>query len=348
MTKTKSKSKGRGLVYKSQSAPLELVDHVAGLVNPFSEEARDKKIHDANASKTFTFRSVSTIKIPVNTAGDGYAQFNPTINSALRALKGETSIVSGSGGDEIAGSPAFFNNNVTEYSDLQSSGARYRIVSWGIRLLSTENALDAKGQMLIREMDHNAVAGTKTLTYTDNYKTVPVTHNMDYSIIPNHIGEAYQSFIPMNTTYTSLLADNALEPGYKSVHITLSGLTPGTGSGNPPVFPTVITAEVVYNLEILPLLSSIGMRLATNPAPHSHDLLAAVHNTRTAAALVHKTPSLWSKIKNVASNVLRTGTNFLLNRYGGQAGAALTSMLAGAGDNLVRRVTARARPMITM
>ena len=191
MTKSKSRSKGKGLVYRSQPAPIELVNHVSGLVNPFSDEARDKKIHDANASKTFTFRSVSTIKIPVNDVGDGYAQFNPTINSGLRALKGETSIVVN--GDEIDAGPAFFNNNVTEYTDLTSSGSRYRVVSWGIRLLSTENALDAKGQMLIREMDYNAVAGTSTLTYTDNYKMVPITHDMDYSIIPNHIGEAYQS-----------------------------------------------------------------------------------------------------------------------------------------------------------
>jgi hypothetical protein len=346
MTKSKSRSKGKGLVYRSQPAPIELVNHVSGLVNPFSDEARDKKIHDANASKTFTFRSVSTLKIPVNDVGDGYAQFNPTIQSALRALKGETSIVVD--GDKIDGSPAFFNNNVTEYTDLTTSGARYRVVSWGIRLISTENALDAKGQMLIREMDHNAAAGTRTLTYTDNYKIVPITHDMDYSIIPNHIGEAYQSFIPMSTTYTSLLADPALEPGYKSVHITFSGLTKGTASGNPPTYPTVITAEVVFNLEILPLINSIGMKLATEPAPHSHDLLAAVHNTRAAAPLVHKSSSLWSKIKGVASNVLKSGTNFLLNRYGGPAGAMLTNFLTGAGDNLVRRVTARARPLITM
>lgn len=346
MTKSKSRSKGKGLVYKSQPVPIELVNHVSGLVNPFSDEARNKKIHDANASKTFTFRSVSTLKIPVNTAGDGYAQFNPTIKAGLRALKGETSIVIN--GDKIDGSPAFFNNDVTEYQDLTSSGSRYRVVSWGIRLISTENALDAKGQMLIREMDLNATANTSTMTYTDNYQIVPITHDMDYSIIPNHVGESYRSFIPMNTNYTALLADDAIEPGYKSIHITFSGMTKGTASGDPPTYPTVITAEVVYNLEILPLVNSIGMRLATNPAPHSHDLLAAVHNTRTAAPLVHKSSSLWSKIKGVASNVLKSGTNFLLNRYGGPAGAMLTNFLTGAGDSLARRVTTRARPLITM
>jgi hypothetical protein len=343
MAKSKSKQRRNTFVYKSEQPSSELVDHVSGLVNPFSDDAHTKKIHDANAAKTFTFKSVSTLQIPVNTSGAGYAQFNPTINSALRCLKGETSIAAP--GDVIDGSPSFYNNNVTSYSDLLTSGDRYRVVSWGIRLISLENALDAKGQMLIRELDHNAVAGTKVLTYTDNYKTLPITHNMDYTIIPNHIGEAYQSFIPMDTAYTALTANDALEPGYKSIHITFTGMTPGTGDIS--TTPRVVTAEVVMNLEIIPKIASIGMRFATAPAPHSHGVLAAVHNTRAALPIVHKTSSLWGKIKNVASNVLRSGTSFLLNRYGGPVASALTGMLTNAGDSTMRRLTSRSTPLIT-
>lgn len=347
MTKKKSKSRRNNFVYKSEQPSSELIGHVGGLVSPFAEESRSKKIHDANAAKTFTFKSVSTLQIPVNSDGSGYAQFNPTIKSALRCLKGETAMDAGTGGitDQIASSPSFYDNNVTNYTDLTSTGARYRLVSWGIRLISLENALDAKGQMLIRELDLNAVAGTRTQTFSDNYKTVPITHNMDYTIIPNHIGEAYQTFIPMTTTYTSLLVDPALEPGYKSIHVTFSGMTPGSG-----VVSTggrVINAEVVMNLEILPQISTIGMRLATPPAPHSHAILSAVHNTRAALPLVHKTTSLWGKVKSVASNVLKSGANFLLNRYGGPVGSALTGMLANTGDNVVRRLTSRPMALIS-
>ncbi len=119
MTKSKSKSR-RNFIYKSEPpVSPELVNHVSGLVSPFADDSRNRKINDANAAKTFTFKSVSTLQIPVNSAGDGYAQFNPTINSALRCLKGETAFVD----DKINGSPSWYDNNVTEYTDLLSTGA---------------------------------------------------------------------------------------------------------------------------------------------------------------------------------------------------------------------------------
>lgn len=340
MTKKSKPTKSKGLVYKDSPPTVQAIEHVAGLVNPFSQQSRQQKIHDANSSKTFTFTSVTKVQIPTNAAGGGYAQFNPTLNTVAKWLKGDTLTNAGDGGNEINVSPDWGSSHITEYDDLVSSGARFRIVSWGIRLLSLENALDAKGQVLIREMDYNAVSGTEVDTYTDNYMMVPVTHNMDLAIIPNHVGESYQTFIPMDVQYNTLLTNNAIDPGYKSIHISLFGLTAGNGT---PTSPPHLTAEIVMNLEILPLISSIGMRLATPPAPHSHAIMEAVHNTRTATPLVAKHQSIWSKIKSVASNVLSTGAQYLL----GRAGGVLANYVNRVGTPYINRLTARATPLIT-
>jgi hypothetical protein len=177
------------------------------------------------------------------------------------------------------------------------------------------NAHDAQGRILIRELDTDgAVNSVGILGLSDNTVNVPHTHDMDLTILPNHIGAEYKRFQDFDTTYTFMIGDAAIETPWRSIGISLVGFN---GSGAADTHKAVLSAEIVYNIEVLPKIGSVGMRLATDPAPHSHVVLEATHNTRASTALVHHTPSLWSKIKSTAKKALITAGEFALGRITG-------------------------------
>jgi hypothetical protein len=339
MTKKKNNQGKQPLVYQAPKVDIQSLKHVSDLVNPFAEDAASKKIHDANSSKTFTYKSVSKFGISVSPTGMGYAEFLPTIQQAQRRVKNNTEI--GTNG-VIPASPAIETNSVMGIADITSSADRYRIVSWGIRIQSNENALDAKGKMLIREIeDTHTSTNDNVLHYSDNYTEVPVTHNMDYVAISRHIGEDYQKFIPPTVNYTALVADQAIDPGYKGIGVTVMGCTPGSNDPNQEVM--LFTVEVVYNLELLPKLNSIGMRLSSMPAPHDYATLQATHNVRAALPFVHHHRTLWDKVKTVASKVLSTGANYML----GRAAPIASALFNQYANRSTKRIVGRALPLLT-
>jgi hypothetical protein len=211
--------------------------------------------------------------------------------------------------------------------------------------MSTTDALNAKGRVLIREMDsYQAYAsspGQDVTLLTDNYANVPHTHDMDYTIIPNHVSDKYKQFQAWTTSYYDMNADAANDPPFRAVALTMTGFT---GSGSVDTQVEALQAEIVYNIEVLPLVGSIGMRIATDPAPHSNATLEAVHNTRAALPLVHKTPSLWQRVKKLATGALSTVGNIALDRITG----GLSSYMRSKGlPNLVPRIAGGGYPMLT-
>jgi hypothetical protein len=293
----------------------EYVDHVAGLVNPFADSAKGSKIHDENSGKTFPFQVRAITPILVNEHGAGYTEFYPSLHEYVSGIGPTATNMSASG---ILGTSASFSlEDVPDYTSLTQVGMRYRIVSWGVRLISTTDALSAKGRVLIREMDsYQAYAsspGQDVTVLTDNYANVPHTHDMDFTIIPNHVSDKYKQFQAFATSYYDMNSDTANDPPFRAVALTLTGFT-AAGSG---AQIEALQAEVVYNIEVLPLVATIGMRLATDPAPHHNPTLEAVHNTRASAPLVNKTPSLWQRIKGIATKAINTAGNFALDRLTG-------------------------------
>jgi hypothetical protein len=330
--------KKQNFVYKTGGPKTEIVDHVAGLVDPFHPSSKDKKIHDANGSKTFTFSSIGRFGIPTGASGNGYAEFYPALASNSAILQGNTNI--GSNG-LIPASPNFTVSNLPEYTDLAATTARWRIVSWGLRITSLENALDAKGQIMIREVtEENQSQNDDVFAYTEEYTTLPITHNMDYVVIPNHLADSYTRFMPPGVPYATMLSDNALEPGYKAIGITIIGATAGDGTATSP---SLINVEVVYNLELLPLVGTFGVRISTDPAPHDYTVIQAAHNTRASLPLVVKKPSLWQTVKGLASRALHTGAEMFL----GKAGGMLSDYITGLGKKHLPMVKARTLPLLT-
>jgi hypothetical protein len=318
MPKSSTKSKRGNLpVYRSTPSDISVVDHVAGLVNPFSSDAKGSKIHDANGARTFTLSSISSHAIPTGVSGNGYAEFYP----ALKVSANITNIITHIPSSLIMpAAPTVDPFDIAEYTDLNNNTSRYRIVSWGIRLTCVQSAFDAQGTVLIREIESpHITAGQDCGVYTSNYIRLPITHDMDYTIIPDHQGEEYHRFNLPSTTYATCIADVACEPGFKAVSITVIGSTVNTS--------TVLNAEVIYNLELLPLIGTLTMKMATDAAPHSHAVLAAVHNTRMTNPLAAKSSGILAGIKALAQKALHAGGQFLLGPPGGMIADYISNKL---------------------
>jgi hypothetical protein len=338
-----TKKRNNFVTRSARPTTLDYVDHVSGLVNPFSDSAKGTKIHDENAGKTFPYQVRIVQPLLINEHGAGYTEFYPSLHEYTAGVGPTSTNLSASG---VLGTTASFSTpDIPDYSSLSGVGMRYRIVSWGVRIMSTTDALNAKGRVLIREMDsYQAYAsspGQDVTLLTDNYANVPHTHDMDYTIIPNHVSDKYKQFQAWTTSYYDMNADAANDPPFRAVALTMTGFT---GSGSVDTQVEALQAEIVYNIEVLPLVGSIGMRIATDPAPHSNATLEAVHNTRAALPLVHKTPSLWQRVKKLATGALSTVGNIALDRITG----GLSSYMRNKGlPNLVPRIAGGGYPMLT-
>jgi hypothetical protein len=317
------KKRKQTFVYKGVQP--ELVDHVAGMVNPFSDEAEHSKIHDANASKTFCFQSRQYKTVEINSNGMGYTEFYPALKDYVKGVNtngaGTAAMLPTSG--TLSAGATFTSVDVADYTNLAAVAYRYRIVSWGIRITCVTEALGTKGELLIRELDAiGALQGVGTFGISDNTVRIPITHDMNICIVPNSVGESYKDFRNVTTTYATEQADVAIEAAYRHVGLTLIGCDNDQAADTTKI---ILTAEVVYNLEILPTIGSIGMRMASPPAPHSNTILEAVHNTRAATPLVNSAPSLWQKVKKIAGQALLGVGEMALGRVGGLLGNYIQS-----------------------
>jgi hypothetical protein len=314
-------------VYRSQQVHPKFVEHVASLVNPFAAAASGSKIHDENASKTFTFQSKQIIDIPINMHGVGYTEVSPTIKEYIRRIDGGDGSISGSG-TIMGGTVAQEKFDVTDYDDLVAGAVRYRVVSWGVRLTAPYlNHDETKGTILIKELSETRILSSTSVTdLPDNYVNLPITKELDVTVIPNHIGESYKDFIGTGSTFQSL---DSTTLGWNGIGLLIMGAPTGPSSTNRPC----VQAEVVYNLEILPKITSITMRMATDPAPHDYGIMQSVHNTRAALPLAHKSTSLWSKVKSFATSALKSLGHYALDRVSG----GLLSYVEGRPE--LKRVT---------
>jgi hypothetical protein len=297
---SKAQSK-KALVYNSP--PPEVVT-VASLVNPFSEESRGTKVPDANASNTFTFRSTTLFTLDtLASSGQAYVEIKPALALAISHLK-SGSVIASNGSITTS---VIESTNIGEYTTFIASAHKYRIVSWGVRVTCPQSAFDAKGRILIREIEKSSMGvGFNTYAYGNKYQSVPITHDMDIVVLPSRCGESYQCFVDSDVTYTDLIEDPAIEPGFKAISLTVEG--------GPGAVTSVLQCEVVYNLECIPLLGSIAAQMSTPPSYHSHRTLEAVHNTHQMAQLVHPHKTLGDKIKGFALKALKAVGNFALQR----------------------------------
>jgi hypothetical protein len=314
MTKNRKRAAGkRKLVYKADPTSVAVVSQH---LNPFDDAAKDVKIPDSNTANTFTYQVRERRTLSVNTAGAAYAEIYPSLNSIYNATVGNSNINPAADGTLAADQGNW--ENITNYTNVIAAIDRYRVVSFGVRITNAQPALSAQGQVILREIDQrmslNSVSGTApgVFGYTTVTEVVPVFTGMDYVSLPSHYGEAQYEFVPADTAWTTLDADIASQPGFKALSISVAGGPTGTAQ-NPVLF-----VEIVMNVECIPVTNSLQARLATRPADHNIHHLQAVNNARNSLPLVHKTTSLWGKIKTFAANALMdVGTRFL-GKTGGQ------------------------------
>jgi hypothetical protein len=325
----KKKSNGRrGIVYRSNPPQLlsAASEHIADFVNPFSPSAKGTKIHDANAANTFTVQTKTLYQIGVNNAGSCCVDVYPTLEGQFRTVDPAVAFLNASG--FLTNGATFSSSDASIATTLQNNSLRMRVVSWGIRLISLSSALDASGQLVIREIDEvNAKdygLSKSMVSPTDNWISVPHTHDMDLTILPNHNGESYYNFRGPDWDWDqedTLELDHA----WRAINITGTGIK---ASGSDTTAVSTFQLEVVMNMECQPVFNTLGSIISSPAAPHHVEKLAAINNTRTKLALVHKTPSLWSKVKATAKNVLSTVGHYALDRLTGGVSSAVENFVS--------------------
>jgi hypothetical protein len=324
-TKARKNNNNGNFVYKSTNAPL--VSHVSDLVNPFSPGAVGKKIHDSNSARTFTLQSRTNHVMTCNTVGMGYVEIYPTLNNQLTGV--DTSVGTALPTTGIVGAtPATSSTDAADFSLIDDASKKFRIVSMGIRIVSTQAALNAQGRVIIKVLDksliyNNTVAvGVNTFLLGEESYTESINANTDLTIIPPNNGNEYFNYLDpeiRSVDFEEALGgggfSNTLNYPYRPIGITISGCT--TGTNELPVF----NIEVVMNLELLPTIDKLSARIATEAAPHSTQILEAVHNTRARTPTTSPSSTMGSKVwavaKHVAGNLATKGFN------------ALTSYLTG-------------------
>lgn len=323
MAKTRKRSSkakgGKGKTNRSNqflTVPrgLDPTRDVHALVNPFHPKAGQTKIPDANSSNTFTFKALGRYAISSDPGGMAYHEFNPYLKN--QHTYSNAALV----GFNLNAAPATVNADAGDYAAISGAGLRYRIVSVGFHIFSTQSPLNAQGEIMIRVLQQSDIAANRDVgVYTDEVYRCAIK-DCDLVVVPSSNGEQYQEFVAF-TTAVSPSANSA----YQTVAITLSGCTASTN---------VVTVEAVVNCEVIPEVTEIGRRLATPPASHDPHTLAAVHNTRLKMKTTSHKSTFMASLRNTLLDVASAAGGALLGHAGNAAVRGVGMLL---GDNRAPR-----------
>jgi hypothetical protein len=193
---------------------------------------------------------------------------------------------------------------VPEQTALEGSFASYRFVSWGVRLFSTASGSNCQG--LITTKVHASAVDLENITWSSIQQRFDPVNGVSTTFLAKRRGSASRLYIPTNETWST---------GYRFPTDTLAIWATGCTAST-----TVAHAEIIYNLECIPLNNTIASRTATPAAASNNRITEASGN---AAAQL---PSLFSSLP---SSLVKTAMRQALI-YGGQAVGGIPGALIGA------------------
>lgn len=323
MPKAKSQRRRAGrrsalTVTKVPRTLSSLADHVTGQIDPFAPNAKGMKLYDSNSSASFTLESRAIYNLPVNNQGCGYAEVSPFLASEWITLLGVTADINAAATTGAVITTG--TGNSAAYTALASQVARYRVVSYGIRVYCTQAPLNRQGRVLIRELPSSQMLiNTSEISMAEENYFGSLADGLDIQVTPGAVGDQQYDYIPLTMDYATSLANVADTPPFKLIGITLYGCAT-SGNNN-----AIVTVEVVKQLEILPEVTSILRFGVTDAAPHSNQMMESINNTRGAIPLAHNTKTWRSKLRQFAASSLSA-----LGEAGMRAaGLALSRYLGG-------------------
>lgn len=307
----------RSVVYRGVAEPL--IGHVSNQINAFSDQACGKKLHDANQSNSFTLTSRSRHTMSVNDEGSGYLEVNPYLTAEIKQYTPGATGATGMSTSGVLGSgitTASFDAN--DLSVISPVAKRFRIVSYGIKVVCLQAPLDAQGILMIREITETQLGNDNdVMKYAEVSHTTAINHNLELAIIPNANGDRQYEYSIMTQAYNSAIGGDGTMPPFKVIALSIIGAKGGT-IGLP-----VLSVEIIKHLELLPEVDG-AFRLVTTPAAVDHyGVRQAISNTRRELPVVNEHKGLMSKVKALATRALHG----LGNAAVGAAGRLLASYI---------------------
>lgn len=287
--KTQKTGKKRAKMSRPMSGPnRSLVEAVCSNLNAFCPAAKGAKLFDENAepSQVFQNRSIVTITTDANgnaglyfTSAPDHAYYTATINAG--------------------GTTTAWTQNTNSFYTTYVTGATlslYRVVSWGIRVVGTESAMVAKGNLLM--------LGCGSRLEASNVGQTVSGLNQGYSADFTPFRECSVELMgkPLGRASTDYIGIGAM-PSYSSNMIFVSGATPSVPVG---------VVEFIVNYEFITITSTGLNQSSTKAAPSVPEVMAIRANAAADRPLVTRfidgITSDTSWMRTVENNIMNVGS----------------------------------------
>lgn len=313
-TGKKSAPKARGM----SMGLSHLTMGVCSVTNPFCTEAIGTRWPDNSRTKSlgWGFQNQNQT-VGANASGVGAVLFTPSYQNTVYggAVAGTTVTYAGSGSPMV----------------IPPTTARYRLVTWGLRINSALAKMTATGMCHIRlfSPDTYNFLGTIDLTSTmaDAAYDIPISRLIDQDayVLPMPLGDDARLFWPTESSGTTSALANTQLPGWQVVQVGVSGA---------PASSVPLNVYAYYHFEIVPQDGDSANAFARAPPPPNPAIqnanagvLASVGNFFEGAA-----SKLDSVIKSKAARFLAAGVGAW---YGGPSGAANGYAIADRGQKML-------------
>jgi len=279
------------------------------MLDPFCEHARGAKVTDGSSVNSFTFSSYQLHTMSSNTEGNALLEYMPNIRQHRNlATLDAAGAVNATGG----------TSSINNYTELLAQAAQYRIVSWGVHIVCTSNALNSQGLLRIETVNRAAAIGDTITTFCPDAQIYPLKSGEEIHWVSKPIGNADANEF--------LRVDNQIigeEYDWTGIRIWATGAQVST---------MLVTLEVIYHLELTPIVGSL---LATTATPAAANNPVALGAARTAAAAI---PSSLASSKGTINRFLREharqallkGAQYGMTALGSALGSPMMGRLAGA------------------
>jgi len=283
------------------------------MVNPFCAEAKGARLPDDDSSNSVGFQIREVITAATNAQGMANKVIKPNPTFSFGSYPGGV----GDTGFDFSNGGAFSGYTaVADATSLQSNFSAYRLVSWGVKIMSTGPALTKSGVIrVITSSEKNFEDGV-----TKNYNGSLFESVVDFPAdtepiywIAKPIGVAAREYVgaPGSTASCS----------FNSVIILMNGTASVTNA---------LTFEIIYNIEAIVDLKNALSIVARPSEPHRPLAIQAAHHIHSTQPHTHKESSVMSTLKNGAISVLSYLANRTVPLLGDMAVGALRRLAGGS------------------
>jgi hypothetical protein len=271
------------------------------IVNPFSADARGVKLPDDDSARSVGIQLKWAVSANSTSGGFVGVAFKPDL-SAMR-VKASTLDA-----DEVSTWQS--SDTSPDYTSLSTTFSKYRIISWGIRIIPLVAPTDQSGYIRVITSHQDPSGSTPYPTaggFHDEVHDYPVA-NSDVHWVSKPVGNTFKNYIDIGDTAS-----------WQYVTVV--------GAGWPASYTSAVRIEVVYNVEAQMEFGQITGALSTRAANHQPRIMAAVDHTRNMIAnsvstsTENFTKGIWDTAKR---GIVSAGESFGLNLMG----KALTSLIA--------------------